>query len=691
MSDNSLPDEIISEILSPALKISDEIFSDNSDESPFAEYSESTSAYLLVCKAWLRVATPLLYNIVVLRSKAQAKALARALSKNQELGQFIKKLRVEGGYGIAMATILQRSPNISDPFLSLQIWASDNTDGLCKGLSFINPARVILRDSEYKRLHNTMRSNLDNALTKAIPKWDHLRIFGLPYTSVKINNIVQALVKSRRLQTIVIPTVEDARWVFARFKECPLEAIEIKGANLRRYALDTSDSEEEWDPELKALLRFPPSPSVLQDSDAIEIAPSSNPFFIPMHGVAEEVQDVIWKRILYFAMSLPELEMGVELKSIPPRLPLILVSKMFYRLGLPHLYAHANLQNCVATSTFVAVLQEKPFLGPQVRTLCGNLQSIVRYDSDSDSDDPDGSHIGPENGRVEEQLVVALLSLTPGLVRFYGWSLLKDFEKMSFLLPMELPISWAAFEMLATCSGSTLQEFSKRISRHQGASATIFNDFTQLRCLDWKCETTFDCSLQDASYDGLPSLEELRIWSPQPSFLIALSRMKLPSLQCLRLFGHDVTDFEAFFEAHGNKLTSLDIPCRIMGKSQGGIFDLCQNVSCIAITIDAVSEEPPKAQYFSPRAAHGSLEKIKFNMRYWSSQKGNIAKWETFFTAFEPKHFPNLRTIEVQGCKWPTTEREIAKSCWVQWAENLLKHDVNLVDENGKKWRRRLK
>jgi hypothetical protein len=107
MSDHSLPDEIISEILSPALKVSDEVFSDTSEVSPFAKYAESTSAYLLVCKSWLRVSTPLLYNIVILRSKAQAKALSLALAGNKELGQFIKKLRVEGGYGTPMLTIAQ--------------------------------------------------------------------------------------------------------------------------------------------------------------------------------------------------------------------------------------------------------------------------------------------------------------------------------------------------------------------------------------------------------------------------------------------------------------------------------------------------------------------------------------------------------------------------------------------------------
>ncbi|KAJ7474306.1 hypothetical protein FB451DRAFT_1467106 [Mycena latifolia] len=40
--------------------------------SILAEYSESTSAFLLVCKAWLRVATPLLYHTVVVRSKGHS-------------------------------------------------------------------------------------------------------------------------------------------------------------------------------------------------------------------------------------------------------------------------------------------------------------------------------------------------------------------------------------------------------------------------------------------------------------------------------------------------------------------------------------------------------------------------------------------------------------------------------------------
>ncbi|KAK6996843.1 hypothetical protein R3P38DRAFT_3626103 [Favolaschia claudopus] len=160
-----LPDEIISEILSPALTVPDERFAATERISPFATYSLSSSAYLLVCKAWLRVATPLLYRVVVLRSTSQANALEETLQDNPELGRFIKKLRVEGGYGPAMHTILQAAPNVQDLFVSLCIWSTDRTAGLRKGLALLNPRRVIIDDpSARDPPHNKQLDNLMQTL-----------------------------------------------------------------------------------------------------------------------------------------------------------------------------------------------------------------------------------------------------------------------------------------------------------------------------------------------------------------------------------------------------------------------------------------------------------------------------------------------------------------------------------------------
>ncbi|KAJ7655444.1 hypothetical protein B0H17DRAFT_956439, partial [Mycena rosella] len=77
-------------------------------------------------KSWLRVATPLLYSVVIIRSKARAQALQATLQGAPELGRFVKKLRVEGGFGKPMHSILRNTPNVTDIFVSLQLRAADS-------------------------------------------------------------------------------------------------------------------------------------------------------------------------------------------------------------------------------------------------------------------------------------------------------------------------------------------------------------------------------------------------------------------------------------------------------------------------------------------------------------------------------------------------------------------------------------
>lgn len=156
-------------------QVSDDAFSDTSLNSPFAgRYCESSSAFLLVCKAWLRVATPLLYHVVVLRSKAQAAALEKSLRGNSVLGQFIKKLRIEGGYGISMLKIINAAPNTKEIFISINIWSADNVSGLVKGLPTMDPTRVVLFDSHHNNRNKNSQSLLET-LTRCIQtEWKNL-------------------------------------------------------------------------------------------------------------------------------------------------------------------------------------------------------------------------------------------------------------------------------------------------------------------------------------------------------------------------------------------------------------------------------------------------------------------------------------------------------------------------------------
>ncbi|KAJ7136666.1 hypothetical protein C8R44DRAFT_767613 [Mycena epipterygia] len=697
----SFPDEIISEILSPALKVPDENFAySGSEASPFATYTESSSAYLVVCKAWLRVGTPLLYNVVILRSKAQAKALCETLSDNEELGKFIKKLRVEGGYGAPMRTILQSSPNISDLFLSLEIRASDGTAGLCNGLPSINPTRLILRDageSHSRYLQNKMLKNLLDALASCCSKWDRLCILDCPYLLRRISNVIDALKKSTTLHTVIIPlaTCSDASQIISILKETPLRVIQIrKPLEAHSYTQQEFLKELKERPDLRAMIKYTEeAPKKLQHpfrkenivqrseipSSLPYIAPRLNPSFTPMESASQMVQEGIWKRILYYAMSVPELEDDIHRNPRPRRLSLLLVSKTFNRLALPYYYANVRL-NAVTVVKFSDLLKKNPSIGPRVRVIVGPLETAYQTPFD----------------------ILNILSLTTGLERFHYSDQSFNQDLFTYRLDHsmhrehEYPISqkpvlsWDAFEAMAKSAGSTLREFSQKVEEKQfQVPPTVFKNFKQLRSLDWKCSSEFDCSSETVAHDGLNSLVELRIWYLDPTFLTALKSMELPSLRRLAL-SDNVSHATSFLHTHGSKLSELDLQYETLRSLTTHIFALCPNLGFVSIFFGNDNERPVVLDFTDYKTVHHHLEKVKFDLQPIYLSVRNARHWDMIFSAFEPAFFPKLREVEVTCCVWPTSEREIVKSHWVRWAERFMKNGVSMVGKDGKKWRARL-
>ena len=140
----NLPNDLIREILQSFLGVSDEMFGSVSPISPFSSPDHISASYLLcVCKSWLYAGTPLLYRVVILRSQAQANSLRRTLRKHPDLGAYIQKLRIEGGYDIAMRTILTSARNVTDLCIFMDIQDYDCVSGLCSSLMSVNPSRVI--------------------------------------------------------------------------------------------------------------------------------------------------------------------------------------------------------------------------------------------------------------------------------------------------------------------------------------------------------------------------------------------------------------------------------------------------------------------------------------------------------------------------------------------------------------------
>lgn len=175
-----LPDELLREILAPSLRVSDRLFADSSPTSPFSKTKSSAALVLHVCKRWMRVCTPWLYETVVVRSEAQAQSLARAMSSNPHFGQYIRKLRVEGAYGKYLPAVVKVAPNVADFCFTLALWSKDDVTGIVDALRRFNPKRVIL--TLYTHVRNQKHELVLETLCARIGEWTKLvkRFFAFP-------------------------------------------------------------------------------------------------------------------------------------------------------------------------------------------------------------------------------------------------------------------------------------------------------------------------------------------------------------------------------------------------------------------------------------------------------------------------------------------------------------------------------
>jgi hypothetical protein len=117
--------------------------------------------------------SPQMFHCITLMcsSMAQSQSLAHALKKYRELGRFIRKIRLEGGFDASVHKIIVAAPNIKDIFLSLTIWSNDSVTGLCIGLPLMDPSRVIIHDSQFNYTSNSQQRQLTATLCRCIMTW----------------------------------------------------------------------------------------------------------------------------------------------------------------------------------------------------------------------------------------------------------------------------------------------------------------------------------------------------------------------------------------------------------------------------------------------------------------------------------------------------------------------------------------
>ncbi|KAK7059654.1 hypothetical protein R3P38DRAFT_3168110 [Favolaschia claudopus] len=645
---DTLPNDILFEILSLVLHVPDAKFAtlsrNASATSPFLTRSQSSSAYLLVSKSWLYVGTPLLYNTVVLRSKAQAQALAATLTTNPDLGRFIKKLRVEGGFEDLMHTILALSRNITDIFITLNLASSDNPRGLCTGLPLINPVRVIVETTELEMTPRVARE-LYMVIQKCVGTWRQLVQFESSLLFVFDETMSQLLNQASCLHSLVLWNKYDARHLQSTIEKM------AKNPALKsiRFVQGVSSAKQGYDQDFERVLYdlFKEKPRFidmlnLADSDekAVIRPQHANSFAYPAQLQADPIlEDAIWSRILFFALERD----ASDVVQNHFRVALLTVCRMFKRLGIPNLYRNVRLSCESSARLFASRLEQYPALGCYIRTI------FFHY---------------PGNTMPIEFDKIVLYA--PSLTEL-------DVDTCQ-------PISWDSFRRLGESAGTTLR-FCRGLevfAKNGPANADFFALFSQLETLRLRFRGGFWTDLTTIPKDCFPSLANLTIDGSNVSLLDTLAYMELPSIRTLVFNSRRALDGSMFLKRHGRKLQQLTLSEFQMDRAST-IWHNCPSLKSLCIlcnepkgTVDSgrwVASEPrpvrEPASWFSMSETyvHRHLQRIIFSMTDTTS------KTFCLMLAPSPKQFndlvntirtttsfPALREIEHPLCKWPIQE-----------------------------------
>nr|GAT52367.1 predicted protein [Mycena chlorophos] len=652
-----LPDEILSEILAPALRVPDSAFADNSrGASPFANYTESTSAYLVVCKS------------------LKQEALATALSHNEQLGHFVKKLRVEGGFGISMHTVLSRIPNVTDLYLSLDIISPEKTEGLCKGLRLISPTRLILQCHEHKLLQNKHYLALIEELHRVIPKWDRLVALAAADNifNEQHNAILSCLDACKRIQSLTTPRSSCAIHIVRKLASCPIREVYIR-APMTEVDLAICASHS----ELRKLSVSAPilEPPKIELVETVALPQSLNPSFTPMANVSNEIRDLVWSRVLQLAMGL-QLSRGSQKKLKNQNLPFLLVSKEFYRLGLPLFYADVVLRRTRHPVDLLTVLRARPDLGACILSISGNGYTTMepdpelasRFEIDISSDES----WGPDRSRLvrpsADDAREAILEVIPHLTRLQQFTL---FAIRGFRQPIDsLPISWDTVERLGRGAGASLRELSISVFGPQSGEKVlpaIFASFTRLEILRWKGWVAFDLDKADPDVlaPGLPLLCELEVRGADPSLFDVLAVIKPPRLQRFTVRqGVDGAACTAFMRECGPTIEHLDVPIEFVNSLTSSVLDSCSRLVTLKLSwLEFECEDLPSSHVLSPNNTAEYLQKVIFVADVRSPHADiSPAHWTEYFIQlpFE-KSLPALRELHFRSLEWPTSQREINK------------------------------
>ncbi|KAF7784802.1 hypothetical protein Agabi119p4_967 [Agaricus bisporus var. burnettii] len=659
-----LPDELLKEILAPALQVPDASFACPSGDSPFANYTPTTSGYLLVCKDWLRVATPLLYSVVVLRSKAQIQALESTLESTPVLGKFIKKLRIESGYCASLSVIFKRCAGSLTDFT----------------LGLIKPKRLIIYDLSGKyirrKLTNKKRDQFVEALREYIAKWDKLTIVTLPSNmgwNSGFPDFIDAICQSQTIEVVSVGHLSYFYdWMGKLSQSKSIKQILVKG-NRKTVHFSVTNALK-LNPKLEKLLHWIDEDVInATDTDFLDDNPSSLPsssssVALVKRNWVSDLPDTALSNVLFYAMGIDEIEqldpfclpghVRREYQSYYRR-KLVLVCKKFHKLALPLYYRSIMISSNSDVQILNVVFKRNKKLGALVKT------SIIYELSHS--------------AELKHNLT-KFFSYTRNLRRVIANRLAYP----GYTTATQDVLDWNSLSALAQKAGSRLMDLAIQLHRpSQPKSPDLFYQFKGLRWLDFSSPARFEFDSADVVKTALPYLDTITCSSFSNTFLLFMSCLNLPKIRSAHFLVLDRCDGAiTFLRKHGSKLHTLELPF-LPGIS---VFDVCSNLK--KFIIPGEKHGYGVAEFFYSNNEHPLQEiHIKTSDVLRGAEKDKFR----YLGGLDLSNFTSLSDIRVDRCVWPITEHEIKKDHWVAWAERLQElYEVNIVNSQGKGWRRRL-
>ncbi|TDL29972.1 hypothetical protein BD410DRAFT_780489 [Rickenella mellea] len=664
-----LPDEILKEILTPPLQIPDDEFSftGRASESPFGRTARNSSSLLVVSKQWMRVATPLLYEVVIIRSTAQAEALACAVKYNKAFGLFIRRLRMEGGFGKSPARFIASAPNIRELFVTLDVWSDDNASGLCNVLSGMNIRRLIMNQQDY-HIKNAKASRLWGRLSTCIPQWLNLEVLEYHTSYImamlgegKYMELVTLLEASPSVKHIVLDCVpEDVLEKLASITS--LDSISVKSVDSEEGNFISSNPRLFKLVSIRSIVPGEPTSGVLPFA-SVTVAG-----FTPLQNVPQHTATHIWDLIFSFATHSYYVENPPMVKPLTARNSkpsraifystaqcLSLVSKSFCEIVRRHLFSIVQVENGQRFTAFSNAINDNNTIAHLVRVLRVEFRRSLGADLDFDN--------------VMTQLL----------------------PKLTALVFLEVPqANLNQLESLNAAAATNLQTLDVRLTarsqrNYDTVNLGVLGGLTYLRCRFDKWEMFYRNTLTPQTLIvDLPNLTSFSMGLNEKEHpLDAFYLVRMPSLTHLQLSGGNAKT-EEFLRLNGDTVKVLDI-CQ---KPSSALWTWCLHLEHLTVRkIDPTTlfKSLPEGQthpclkklYFKPGVPGSPVEKIML-----SAMEG--------FELVNFSQFPNFREMHIYGLTWPNTERNMKKNptcnsfglCMKKWG-------IVVYDESGTPWRER--